>query len=205
MKKLKYLAGFIITCIFIFFLSRSKYDLKEISADNYKNILTPNNKSILNGSHISRFLPDEFPVYDAYKFLNSDNFRGNGIKISNQKLSHGNMIEITSKVSGIHYTLSYIGESLNFAWIFKNGLMDESIPETPLIKRMILNLVLSDGFMAKNTGLKSGTNIIIKETDDSFIIGEFNGELDSDLNNPQSISFKAYFKTKYFNSLQIFN
>jgi hypothetical protein len=196
----------LITLYFLYILYNSfnsKYELINISADNYEKLLTPNHISVLKNTQIDNYIPDQIPLAKAFEISDSDNFRGNGFKVSNRQLANGNIIEITSYKSGIHYTLSFIGQSLNYAWIFKNWLSDESIPETPLIKKMILNLIINNGFTLKKSDSRFGRDIIIKETDDSFIIGDIIGDIDSKFSSPQSISFKSYRKTKYFNSLRL--
>jgi hypothetical protein len=78
--------------------------------------------------------------------------------------------------------------------------MDDSIPNTIFIKKIINQLILNDGFSLVRTNLKMSEDIIVKETDQSFIICSFSSY---DSNIPaQSIAIKSYRKHKYFNFLR---
>ena len=51
--------------------------------------------------------------------------------------------------------------------------MNPASPKTLLIKIMIDKLIYNNGFTLKKSILKGGSDIIILETQDSFIIGNF--------------------------------
>ena len=175
----------------------AKYSISDISAENFKYKLVTKNASILIDNGLDRYLPDNIPISMGYEFVNSDDFRGNGLTIKNTIGDKGNVVEISSNNSKLHYTLLYYRNIISYAFIFKTGLMDENIPNTIYIKKIIDDMIIKDGFTLKRSELKKGHDIIIKETDNSFIIGDFGSYDDSAL--PQSITIQVYHKTKFFN------
>lgn len=195
----------LIFCLLLFsYLYMAKFSLNEINADNYKENLMESNFSILIGNGLDYHIPDKgIPVAIGYELANSNNFQGNGLEINNTKHAEGesNTVVITSSRSRLVYNFLYSDQSLNFAWIHKYGLMDDTYPNTIFIKNIINQLILKDGFSLIRTNLKTGEDIIIKEIDQGFIIGSFNS-YDSNI-PPQSLAIKSYRKHKYLNSLRL--
>lgn len=205
MLKKKYLfkaiiASLVILIILFSFFFTSKFSLNEITADNYESKLSSNNSSILIDNQLDQYIPDKFPITVAHEFLDAENFNGNGLNIKNTKSPKGNHVEISSSNSRLVYYLNFHQNALVDAYIFKYGLMDESLPNTYFIKKIINDMIIKDGFSLKRTDSKSGNDIIIKETDDSFIIGKFFSY--DDTIPPQYISIFSYRKYKYLNFLR---
>jgi hypothetical protein len=189
----------ILTMIFYHFYTL-KISSDQITADNFESILTKSNSSILNENNFNQYIPDKFPVFTAYEFADSKNYNGNGLEITNKKGLNGNFVEITSLNSRLVYYLGFTHNILDYAYVFRYGLMDESQPKTYFIKKIINELLLNDGFSLKKTKLKSGQDIIIKETNDTFIIGKFFSGDGEDI--PQYIVMNSFRKTRYFNFLR---
>ena len=201
----KYLFKAIIASLFFLiillsFLFTAKFSINEITADNFKSKLSLNNASILIDNQLDQHIPDKFPITFAHEFLDAENFNNNGLNIKNTKVQKGNHVEISSSNNRLVYYLNFHQNALVDAYIFKYGLMDENMPNTYFIKKIINDMIIKDGFSLKRTDSKSGNDIIIKETDDSFIIGNFFSY--DDIIPPQYITINSYRKHKYLNFLR---
>ena len=191
----------IITLIFAVFiyLYNIKFSLSDINADNFEEKLSRIDASILIDNSLDYYIPDRIPISIGYEFQESNDFRGNGIKIINKKLPKGNNIEIYSSFTGIDYWLIYKNKSLIHAFIFKDGLMDETKPNTILIKKISNNMIIKDEFILKRTERKNGSDILIKETKKSFIIVKFSSY--DDQTPPQQITIMTFIKYRFLNFL----
>ena len=189
----------------LFYFFTAKYSITEIDADNHYELLpfqSTNSVSILSGTNIDNYIPDNLPFSLGFELLDSKNiYTNNGLDITNQVLEKGNVVNIRSYRSNLGYTLNYIDKRLTAAFIHKYFLMDENYPNTFHIKTMVNNLVLNEGFLLKKTKLISGHDIVIKETEKSFVIGKLDGKMDNELYPPQSIFFESFSKSKYLSRL----
>jgi hypothetical protein len=177
----------------VIYTSTAQYSISEITPDNYKTNLKKINAS-LNEAGIDQVIPEKFLLSSANKYLTSDNFRNNGIKITNTKIDNGNHVEIHSTVTQLNYWITFEKGNFTQAYIFKQALMDPNSPPTPFIKEIVNNLILKNGFLLKRTELKNGSDFIIKETDNCFIIGSF---YSYDSQEPVSnITFSTFSKKK---------
>ena len=95
----------------------------------------------------------------------------------------------------MNYWIDFKNEKVTNAWIFKQGLLDPNSPDTSLIRVMINNLLYNNGFTLKKSKLKGNNDIIIKETEDSFIIGVFYSVDEQKFTT--NIHFDSYSKKKY--------
>ena len=144
-------------------------------------------------ANLQDFIPDKFPILSSYEATTSDNFNNNGLRIKND---NGRWVEIHSYNTNINYWLSFNEGHLTYASIFKQAYMDPNSPPTPLIKIMIDNLILQNGFTLMRTNMKVGFDFVIKETDNSFIIGYF-PSYDDTQEPVDNISFSTYSKKAF--------
>jgi hypothetical protein len=192
-KKFIILLAICVATITIYF-SLAKYSVSDITPDNYKKKLEETNASLFEAG-LDNVIPENLSLYNANEYLNSDNFRGNGIKITNTKTDYGHQIEISSSKTKLNYWITFDREKYTRVWIFKQALMDPDSPPNPLIKEIINNLILNNGFILKRSEFRNGSDFIIKETDNCFIIGSF---LSYDGAEPISNITFSTFSKKYF-------
>ena len=167
----------------------------EVNADNYRKILKKNNKSLYN-AQLNNVIPDNIPLINLYDVSDSDNFRSNGLNVVNKKNNEYNHVEIHSYNNNLNYWFLFENKKLTFAWIFKHALLAENSPPNLHLRTIVDKLVLKEGYTLKKSELKYGSDILIKEFDDYFIIVDFStSEVESIVN---SISFSTYGKKKYF-------
>ncbi len=178
--------------VLLTYINTIEYSVSEISPDNYMSKLT-RTKSTIFEAGLQDFIPDNFPILESYRALTSDNYNNNGLKITNNKTDDTNQVDIHSYRTNINYTLVFKDEHLIYAWIFKQGYMDPNTPPTRSVKKMIDDLILQKGFMLMRTNMKVGSDFIIKETDDSFIIGSFTS-YDNIQKPVEDIGFSTYSK-----------
>jgi hypothetical protein len=190
---------FTVILLFFLYLYNIKYSISEINADNFEEKLNIIDASILIDNGLDSYIPDQIPIAMGYEFQESNDFRGNGLKIINKKIPKGNEIEIYSSFTGIDYWFIYANKSLIYASIFKDGLLDQTKPNTILIKKIIDNMIIKDEFILKRTERKKGSDILIKETEKSFIIVKFSS-YDDEI-PPQQILILSFSKNKYLNFL----
>jgi len=177
-----------------FYLYTAKYSINEIEANNFGTLLKPNKKSILL-SHLDNAIPDKLPFILLYEAMDSDNSNGEGYKIINEKHNSNNILNIHSYLTNLNYTIIYDNKVASSAWIFKDRLHDSNSPENPRIRDIINDLIYNYGFTLKKNNLKNSFDIVIKETEDSFIIGSFYSIEEQPITN--NITFQSFSKKKY--------
>jgi hypothetical protein len=171
----------------------AEYTIYEITPDNYIEKLKSVNEPIYSAG-LDNVIPDNFQLSFSKNYASSDNYQNNGIEISNKETENGNNVHLHSHKTNLAYNVLFSDGKMTFVWIMKWGLLDPDIPDNKLIRGIIDKLVLNESFILKRSKLKSGSDIIIKETDSYFIIGHFV----TDAEYPQSISFSSYSKKKYY-------
>lgn len=172
------------------YVYNAKYSLYEITPDNYKTILKENDAS-LSEAGLDQAISEKFSIALAYNYATSKNL--NVASINSTKLIKGTHVEIHSYTTDLNYWAMFTDKQLTSISIFKTGVMNPDSPRNPFIRAMINNLILKEGFLLKRTKLKEGSDIIIKETEDSFIIGSFYS-YDAEIS---SIWLSTYSKKKY--------
>ncbi len=177
-----------------FYLYTAKYSMNEIEANNFGTLLKTNKKSILL-SQLDKAIPDKLPFIVLYEAMDSDNSNGEGYKIINEKYSSNNILNVHSYLTNLNYTVIYDNKTAISAWVFKDRLHDLNSPENPRIRNIIDDLIYNYGFTLKKNNLKNSFDIIIKETEDSFIIGSFYSIEEQPLTN--NITFQSFSKKKY--------
>lgn len=176
------------------YLYTAKYNINEIEANNFGTLLKTNNKSILL-SQLDKAIPDKLPFIVLYEAMDSDNSNGEGYKIINEKYNSNNILNVHSYLTNLNYKVIYDNKTAISAWVFKDRLHDLNSPENPRIRNIINDLIYNYGFTLKKNNLKNSFDIIIKETEDSFIIGSFYSIEEQPLTN--NITFQSFSKTKY--------
>lgn len=187
------IVSFIVLAVGLY-LYTAKYNISEIDADNFRTLLKENNAPIFQ-ANLDNVIPDKFPFSQCFDALESDNFRGNGLKIVNRKSKENNHVEIFSYKTNLNYWITFENKKVTNAWIFKDGLMDPNTPNTELIRIMINKLIYNNGFTLKKSNLKRNNDIIILETEDCFIIGNFYSIDEQPYTS--NILFESFSKKKY--------
>lgn len=161
------LSGFLVI-ILLLYINSIEYSLADITSDNYVSKLT-NIKKSLYKAQLDLYIPDKFPFIRSFEFANSDNYNNNGLRVKNNE---GKWVEIHSNNTNINYYLSFNEGNMTYASI-RLDEMNPNFLTRPHIKNLINSLILNESFTLMNSDLKNGFDIIIKETNDVFIIGHF--------------------------------
>lgn len=195
MKK-KYVIGIILilflVSIIVFSLHLYRYSLLDINADNYLELLTENKTSI-DKSGIDDCIPDKINLTVCNHYAPSDNFMNNGLKVSvthpanKQFLS----VDIVSSFSGILYTALFKNRKPYYC----NLLERDKMSNRSIIKKIINNLILKEGFVLKKSEYVNGHDILVKETKNDFIIVRLFGHYD---NSPVGFEIKTFSTRKFY-------
>jgi uncharacterized protein YihD (DUF1040 family) len=170
----------------ILFLTNCSYSIVEIDADNYKAKLRNNRKSVW-ATGIENYIPridaECFSIRTREVYTLGQRY---GVKIL--KCTNSNYI---SKY-GTYYCFESAPSNLEYKALYKKrkdpGKIDMVIEiridskwkddNMLKIKEIIRKLCEENGFVLKRSRLILGSDIIIKETEDSFIIGVINSKYD---------------------------
>jgi hypothetical protein len=169
--------------------------MNDISADNYKEILKQVDSSLFP-ANIDGVLSEDFSLTFSHEYATLNDSEHYNHTVTNEKTDKGNIVTIHSKKTNLVYNMIFHdGEIVNI-WIHLYGFMDPNSQPTPQIKAMINDLVLKNGFLLLRSKMKNGSDIIIKEADKCFIIGNFYSYDDQPFTS--NIRISAYSKNKYF-------
>ena len=193
-KYLYSLIVFLILVIAIFTLAIQKYSLLDITADNFADILELNESSVFQ-SGIDQCIPDKITLHMSHDYAPSDNYGGNGLNIKREENSKRLWITIKSLNTGLTYKAYY---EMDDATLVAINISSKTYD--PLLKEIAENLMVKSGFILKTSKLKMGNDIIIKETEDSFIIGTLYLAFE-DPHPPLAINITSYGKRKFFKFL----
>ena len=143
------------------FLYFQTYSLLDIDADNYKNKLKKNDNSIWD-CMIDDCIPDNVGLWSSYMY---SEFQTNGLKIEKTQ----------TNPTRTRISISHTSSNLNYNVWFENGKIPVACQITsnyfnPLLKQIADQLILKKQFILKKSNLIRGEDILIKETDDDFII-----------------------------------
>jgi hypothetical protein len=189
----------IIGALVIYILSIQSYSITEIDADNYESILHENNKSVW-GTGIEDCIPfdDANCISIRTKTLFTEGiYKGVTLeKIQVNDHPSDYLYKFKNAPSGLDYS-GYFSNDKIVSGIYIDGKLDTR--KGPLIRWIIDNLLKKQGFTLKESKLIMGGDIIICESEDSFIIGTLNGKYYFNENNRGLVGlyFNAYSKRKY--------
>lgn len=193
---------FLFSSITILYLYTAEYSLNDISPENYLKLLRSKDENLGQvNSDLQNAIPDRIPLAGADNFTDSDNFRGNGLNVKNEKTSYGNVVRILSSNSGLGYQLIFDAGVLSRLFIYKSGMYIDfpSQFSESAISDIVNKLVLNNSYILKHTDYKNGYDLIIKETNESFIIGAVSVMFSNGV--PYSINFYDISKKKYMKFL----
>lgn len=204
--------AFISILLIVLFLINWSYSIFDISADNYEKKLHTN-----NGSLYSVDIDEYIPRIDKECF--SINMRGisalgqrYGVEIlktydlykdqgANWTSDYGTYYSFEPAPSDLEYKILYEKDKDSY---ITDNIIDISIgskfkaENSPKIKEIIKELIEKNGFTLKRTQLIYGHDIIIKETEDSFIVGFINGKYDYHNQPTVGLYLKSYSKKHLF-------
>jgi len=200
-----------VSFVVIFLLSWS-ISIFDIDADNYERKLHTNNESLWCVN-----IDDYIPTIDKECF--SISMRGisalgqrYGVKIlKTDDLTKAYGIRWTNDL-GTYYSFEPAPSDLEYKILYEKNedpnktdkiteiridskLKDENAPK---IKQIIKELIEQNGFTLIRSSLILGSDIIIKETKDSFIIGVINLKYESRISLPHGLYIKSYSKKHLF-------
>ena len=194
----------IIVTLIVLFLNTWSYSIVEIEADNYKAKLHSNNKPIW-ATDIESYLPGNdaecFSIRTREVFTPGQRY---GVRIKEKT-------DWTSK-NGIWYSFESAPSDLEYCALYKEkkgpGYIDMAIEiridskwkyfNSLKIKEIIRMLCEDNGFILKRSNSILGCDIIIKETEDGFIIGKINLKYDDEKKPSHGLYFSSYSKKHFF-------
>lgn len=156
--------GIILT---FFVISRMEYSMLEIDGDNYNDKIKPNLHSIQNDVNFDECIPDRFELSLAFLRGEGEN---NSCITTRKKSEFDNKreyVSFESKVTGLTYSTGWQDGRFVICNII-NPNQDENM--FALMKRILDKLILTQGFVLKESKLKNGRDLLIKENDSDFII-----------------------------------
>jgi hypothetical protein len=164
--------------------------LKKNDDDGYLSSLKidqclPENK--YNGALIPLSLETSFWLYSGKGIP----FNQSALKIEREEFEKLIKYEINSLMTGLFYTILFdkSNEGIKTIIIFNQS-------DNNNIQYIIDNLILKDGFVIKKCLMKNGRDIIVKETENNFIIGEIYEGMTPDC--PSQLIISPYTKRKSF-------
>ena len=185
--------------LLILFLAFEKYSILDIDPDTYKNELKPNSIPFyLKG--IDNYNPDAVRLSYAFDI---DDIKASRLGVTIEKSLNGKngrfMTSVYSNTTGFWYDVIFNSKSMPISYIIsgRNASIFNNICE---------KLMIEDGFILKKSKLISnfdiGFDILVKETDDSFIVCELANKFEDIKSNNildmSSLRFSSYSKNKYF-------
>ena len=194
----KYTIGIIsilILGVLTFFLLHSfTYSMLDINADNYRKKLKENTTSIYE-SYIDNCIPDKISILQSRDYSESNNFEGNGLKIHREENNaNGRLaVEIVSSTTGLRYQIYFDKDKGAIAGQISHHPIQYDI----LLKNICDQMILKEGFILKKSELITGNDILIKETDTSFIIIDVSPKYEYP-DFPMSLMISTYSKKRFF-------
>ena len=179
-----------------FYFINAKYTMLDIDADNYDNILLlkkPLTYITPNDVNFDNFIPDAFHllwVENEYDFNNPKTLPNLIFKKSNYE-NNKSSTSIESSLTGLTYGLNQENKHSPYAvQIYSNSEFSEKY-----LDQIISDLMTKEQFIKKESLIKGGSDILIKENEDKIIVVLI---LKGFAYGHKSISFHAYKKNKYF-------
>jgi hypothetical protein len=174
----------------ILFLNFIKFSINEIDADNYKVKLKKSGHSIWD-CMIGNYIPDNIGLWDYgsdYQVIQPINVN---VTITEES-SERKLVEISDTPSTLWYQMVWVKKEPILCQIIARKYQNDS-----QLAKIAERLIMEKQFTLKKSSLLDGSDILIKETENDFIIVEIGGKFDYD-NPPRSLSISAYSKNKYF-------
>lgn len=170
-----------------------EYSLLQINADNFDKRLKRNEEAIYKCG-IDNCIPDNITLLHSDDLATSSNYKNNGFEIERIQTNPTRLeIKATSYHTDITYCMFFEKDKGAISAVFYTYNGNE------LFKQIVDKLILKEGFILKESELKRGRDIIIKETEDNFIIVEINGTYENgERNSIHGLFINTYSKRKYF-------
>lgn len=204
MKKITLFAGlFVILITSYLILQSQKYSTLDITADNFKDILKDHYDKKLDlrtigidnclpeNQNAATFLPLSLETADILYKDENNYFNKNRLEIKREENSKCIKLNIYSSNTILNYTVFFQKPKKNLS-----SVIVFSQYQNQLIKTIVDKLIINEGFILKKSNLKNGHDIIIKETDNNFIIGELFNTYEPDY--PLQLILSSYDKRKFF-------
>ena len=192
----------VVLLIFIFlFFYNQQFSITELNADNFEEKLLVNNLKERIDADKSETLSLDLLASD-----NPDRINFYSVWDSNA-VNYNYKIEKKTGKNGVLLIEVFLkGTNQNFYNIYFNSKMQPisfmmNLNSGITLKPILNSLIIKEGFILKKSLIIKGHDIIIKETEKAFIIGElFNkyDELTTNDNSRYQIIFQIFSKKKYF-------
>lgn len=207
--KLRYLILIALTILFaliFLFVKQIKYSVFDVNADNYRTILKPTDESILSiADALSSSLPGNeykdtrgidclhFNIGSSNVFSeDEDQFR----KV--EKSTYKEMLSVVynDKTRNFRCQANWKGTNNNILTSCAIDAITNKIALNPYCKDIIDKLIVSESFILKESALKTGSDILVKDNGDNFIIVSIGGNYSR--NEIISLFIRTYSKDKYY-------
>lgn len=162
------------------------YSMLEIEADNYEQKLKASNEPLYY-SAIDKCIPDKIDPLHSLNYTPSNN---NGLEITKEKKDDFTSVRINSSISDLQYLTWFNKNNEPISCSISRNVMGYE----PKLKE-ICNQLMLNGFILKKTKLLNGHDMLIKETDDNFIVININSKYEYP-NPPMSLHIQTYGKEK---------
>ena len=183
----------VVICATTFFLlTKVKYSVSEINADNYQRLLADeNSKSLSDYVPLNNFFKNSMIFTEGNRITKIENWA-----IDRNNIGDGYAISFLNKKDDTYYILKYKDESsrvLKIATLSNLNMDNLHLPEG---KDIIQRALKQQGFSYSESNLKGGSDILIKEFATDFLIGQV---LFNENREILSINFQLFRRQKYFN------
>jgi len=206
---LKYLVGVIVlilaVSIFLYML-KSRYTISDVTADNYKKMLKPSNETILSVSDgISTSLPGNVSSENRDFYTTRFNLSSSDLisereneyeKVGRTTANDMLYVEYANKLTKIRCQGNWKGLKEKILVSCAINDMGYKGSFDPNYKIIADKLILSEGFILKESSLRAGNDILIKDNDNNFIIAELWGSYSR--NEIVGLFISTFSKKKYF-------
>jgi hypothetical protein len=183
----------------LYIISRAKYDLNDITADNAMDKLTIDHSRSLraDGNCLSHMFGNS-TIYNEPNVILSNQYWA----VEKQEVKAGVSYQITNKTDWNVYTFRFLRDGSDIMDYFsvQNAVRQNvnAITVMPIYKgkEMVNQLLFEEGFILKATDRKNYFDILIKDVGDDFLIGKVYW-MSNAQDEVQILEFMLYHKFKF--------
>jgi hypothetical protein len=174
------------------YLLCAKHSIADITAENYMTLLSQDKSKNIFYSGIKNYMYSDYFLSDAHNVVDSTNtYKVLGwIEYEFIESDIAKSIEVTFKDQKVGYTINY-DRGTPFGYSVYEYPHDQNSGTV----KGFLSKIMQGGDLTIRTSNERSFDILIQETDDSFIIYTVQGHIE----NPFAIWFQQYHKNKYVN------
>jgi hypothetical protein len=186
----------VVFILFLLFLYFQTYSVYEIDADNYRKKLKQSDNSIWD-CMLDDYIPDNISLWsygDDYQVVQPTNVK---VNIEENKTIKRKRVTITQTPSNLNYIVTYQYKGGDIKVPIWCMISNSSFQYDPRLVNIAEQLVLNRQFIFKKSQLINGQDILIKETDNDFIIIEMFRKYDYN-DPPMHMVISTYSKKRFF-------